>query len=89
MAVSFHKYGRIRKNLKWRENPTGKIDSLACARQRLDKYEETGNSEFLMDAANFCMMQFTCPRDNDFFTATDSDGSPGLTTVDGEVVHST
>lgn len=30
-------------------------------RKRLEKYEETGNTEFLADIANFAMIEFMCP----------------------------
>lgn len=81
MAVSHHKYGFLADNV----DPNGPIDPIKCALQRIEEYERTGNTEFLMDAANFCMIRFIVPRDGDYFKATDSDGSPGLTTVDGVV----
>ena len=72
MAMSFFKYGRVKEAYPDRVNA---IDSLKL---RLDKYAETGNTEYLMDAANFCMIEFMFPaHPGAFFEATDSDGSPG------------
>jgi hypothetical protein len=31
------------------------------AKKRLDKYIATGNAEFLIDAANYCMIEFEHP----------------------------
>lgn len=72
MEMSFIKYGDIRDAYP---NLFSAIDSL---RQRLDKYAETGNTEYLIDAANFAMIEFMLPsRPDAFFAATDSDQSPG------------
>jgi hypothetical protein len=85
MAVSYHKYGTVENNC----GPGGNIDAIKCALQRIEKTIETGNLEFLMDAANFCMMRFMWPKEGEYFRATDSDESPGLTTVAGDVVTGT
>ena|ERR1700741_3038962 len=77
MAVSFHKYGYVA------EADTDNIKSLE---QRIDKYLETRNTEYLMDVANFAMMEYMHPKiDGAFFQATDSDGSPGRTRLSGRV----
>lgn len=71
MVMSYFKYGPV-------EETQGKIDYLASMRQRLEKYEVTGNTEFLMDAANFLMIEFTFPRHpRAHFAPTDSKESPG------------
>jgi hypothetical protein len=45
---------------------------------RIDKYVETGNTEYLVDAANFAMIEYMCPSiEGSYYTATDSEGSPG------------
>jgi len=47
-------------------------DSIASARKRLDLYEETGNTEYLVDAANLCMVEFVEGKHpNKHFSATD------------------
>lgn len=47
---------------------------------RLKKYLETGNTEWLIDVANFAMIEFMYPSiSGAAFRGTDSDESPGLT----------
>lgn len=70
MGISFHKYGPVKDTHE--NNPEN-------VRQRLKAYAETGNTEYLMDAANYCMMEFMHPvHPNAHFTPTDDDGSPGI-----------
>jgi hypothetical protein len=78
MEMSYFKYGDLA------EAYPDKIDAMASLEQRLKKYTETKNTEFLIDAANFCMIEFMFPRlPGAFFQATDSDQSPGRTTTLG------
>lgn len=46
MIVSYHKYGPLV------EGYPSKVDAIASLKKRLEKYEETGNSEWLVDVAN-------------------------------------
>ena len=47
--------------------------------ERYKKYLETGNTEWLVDIANFAMLEFMFPSlPNAHFRSTDSDESPGL-----------
>lgn len=80
MAVSFHKYGCL-------ADPEARtIDYLASLQQRLNMYQETGNTEYLIDAANFAMIEYMYPKHvTAHFQPTDSDGSPGRTRTDGSV----
>lgn len=72
MAMSFYKYGRVA------DAYPHKVDALKSLRDRLRKYDETGNTEFLMDAANFAMIEFMHPSlPGAFYQATDADQSPG------------
>lgn len=84
MAVSFHKYGYLKDNIK---PPRGKIDAIKCLEQRLEQFKKTGNTEFLMDVANFAMMRYIYPLKGEFFAPTDTHESPGLTLKDGTKVH--
>lgn len=78
MEMSYFKYGDVA------DAYPHKIDALASLEQRLKKYQDTGNTEFLIDAANFCMIEFMFPRrEGAFFESTDSDQSPGRVTVLG------
>lgn len=81
MAVSFFKYGYVK-------DAVGKDNLIESMRMRLDLYlyggktkggnVNSGNTEYLMDAANFLMMEFMHPSlSNAHFTPTDSSGSPG------------
>jgi hypothetical protein len=79
MAVSFHKYGLVS------DAYPDKVDAMASMAKRIRMYRETGNTEWLIDAANFLMIEFMCPRhDAAHFQATDSDASPGRVTSAGE-----
>ena len=90
MSVSFHKYGAVADAMD-PGNPR-RIDALDSLQQRIDLYVngdvekgiERGNTEYLIDAANFAMMEFMHPSiEGARFEATDSDGSPGRTRADG------
>ena len=72
MAMSFHKYGNVSAAYP------RKVDAIGSLEIRLCKYQETGNTEFLMDVANFAMIEFMHPRHiGAYFKATDSLESPG------------
>ncbi len=57
MINSYFKYGPAHKN--YQEHHC--IDAVANIKKRLAKYEETGNTEFLVDVANFAMLEFMFP----------------------------
>lgn len=70
MAVmSYYKYGPIADNY-------GKykcMDALGNIEKRIQKYKETGNTEFLADVANFAMFEFMFPSiPGAAYTPTDS-----------------
>lgn len=72
MSVSYSKYGAVKDAYPNRVNA---IESLYA---RLDKYARTGNTEFLMDAANFAMIEYMHPKHPEaHFKPTDSKDSPG------------
>lgn len=49
-------------------------------KERLELYEKTHNTEYLVDVANFAMLEFMFPAFEDSaYKPTDSDKSPGLT----------
>jgi hypothetical protein len=83
MAVSYHKYGPVADGYPLR------LNALESLQMRLERYAETGNTEFLIDAANFAMIEFMQPRHPDaHFKPTDSSESPGRRTTTGRVVRS-
>lgn len=82
MTVSFFKYGALK------DAYPHDVDALASLQKRLEKYQEDGNTEWLIDAANFCMIEFLCPRRSDaHFTPQDSDTSPGRVDKRGTERH--
>lgn len=79
MATSFHKYGHVRDNFPDR------INAISCLEDRLDLYRETGNTEWLMDVANYAMIEFMYPRHrNAHFRPTSAEESPGRITTEGK-----
>lgn len=74
VEVSHHKYGSVRRN--YRE---GNINALATMERCVEKYRETGNTEYLCDAANYLMFEFMFPQVPGVrFRATDSSESAGI-----------
>lgn len=60
MVVSYYKYGSLKDNY-------GKykcMNALGNLEKRIQKYKETGNTEFLADVANFAMIEFMNPSIN-------------------------
>jgi hypothetical protein len=73
MATSYHKYGHMASAAEHG------IDLVACLEQRLELYKETRNTEHLIDAANFAMIEFAGPSlEGAYYAPTDSDESPGI-----------
>lgn len=58
MCLSYYKYGPMAENYKTEKT----IDAIKSLKKRLQKYEETGNTEFLADIANFAMIEFMYPQ---------------------------
>jgi hypothetical protein len=84
MNMSYFKYGLVE------EAYPNKVDAIGSLKQRLEKYADTGNLEYLMDAANFAMIEFMRPRHpKAYFKATDSDESPGRMGVEGKTIGAT
>jgi hypothetical protein len=80
MIVSYFKYGPVKNAYP------DKVNAMDSLQQRLKKYNETGNTEFLIDAANFAMIEFMYPSHPEaFFKGTDSNESPGRTDQEGYV----
>lgn len=80
ISVSHQKYGFIADHFP------DNTDALACARAQVEAYQRTGNTEHLIDAANYLMFEFIHPAVPDaFFKPTDSKGSIGIVRKDGTV----
>src|SRR4051812_4066752 len=68
MTLSMYKYGKVS------DAYPSRINALDSLQKRIEKYRDTGNTEFLMDVANFAMIEFMHPSlPNTFYTPTDSD----------------
>ena len=50
LLMGAFRYGPIREGNK------GKYDYIDSIRKRLEKYEQTGNTEYLVDIANCCLL---------------------------------
>lgn len=74
MGVSYFKYDLVAKGYP------DKVDAIASLKLRLDRYAETGNTEWLMDVANFAMIEFMRPRHPQaHFRGTDDDHTGRVT----------
>ena len=75
VETSFYKYGTAKDNFGMRLTNAVKNHDLC-----MKKYEETGNTEYLCDAANYLMFEYMYPSfDDAYFRATDSSESAGIT----------
>ena len=77
--VSYHKYGPAKENFQ-----PGMVDAIGSLKKNLKKFEETGNTEYLVDVANYAMFRFMYPQGNESYRPTDSDQSAG---VDGITIN--
>jgi hypothetical protein len=84
MGVSYFKYGLVS------EAYPAKVDAIKSLEQRLERYRATGNTEWLMDVANFAMIEHGYPRHSAaHFRGTDSHESPGRIGASGESIGAT
>lgn len=72
VEVSYYKYGSARDNFG-----SGRVDALATAERCIDAFKKDGNTEHLVDAANYLMFRWMYPMPGESFRPTDSDGSVG------------
>lgn len=79
MMVSYHKYGRVADAYPI------KFDAASDIRARMRKYRETGNKHYLVDAANFAMIEamHPAPERGAVWGSNDASDSPGRTTASG------
>lgn len=84
MAVARHRYGPLIEAPK----PPNHIDEIAGLAKRMALYEETGNGEYLMDAANFAMIEYMLANHPNF-NLTAVEQGPGLQKADGSMTRKT
>lgn len=74
VQTSFYKYGPAKKNFS-----TGNVQAIPTMQLCIDKYQKTGNTEYLLDAANYLMFEFMWPQHSKaHFRATSSSESAGI-----------
>lgn len=74
VEVSCYKYGPAAINFGRHY-----VDALGSMEKCVAKYKDTGNKEYLCDAANYLMFEFMYPSlKNAYFKATDSGESAGI-----------
>lgn len=73
IEMSHYKYG-------WASKTYPELaQAYKCIAERLDMYLETLNKDYLVDVANFAMLEFMYPSlEGAHYSPTDSDKSPGL-----------
>lgn len=72
VEVSTYKYGPSQKNFG-----EGRVDALKTAELCLEAFKKDGNTEHLVDAANYRMFRFMYPMPGEEFRATGSSESVG------------
>ncbi len=86
MVQSFFKYGAARKNYV-----NGNCNALASMENCIKKYKDTGNTEYLTDAANYLMLEFMYPQHKNAHYkrtgAEDSAGFVGLSVKEAEQIN--
>lgn len=71
VAVGFFRYGRATNNHR---------DQRVAAIKAMERYIVTHNKEFLIDVANYAMLEFMNPTDSlAYIHYSDSDPTPSLT----------
>lgn len=72
VMVSFYKYGPARENFGG-----GRVDAVGSLELCLEKFKKTGNTEYLLDVANYAMFRYMYPLPGEYFKSTDSSESAG------------
>ena len=67
VEMSFFKYGSAKKNFG-----EGRVDAIGSLELCIEKFKRTGNTEYLLDVANYAMFRYMFPMPGEFFKATDS-----------------
>lgn len=72
VEVSYFKYGPALDNFG-----SGRVDAIGSLELCLEKFKKTGNTEYLLDVANYAMFRYMYPLPGEYFKATDSSESAG------------
>ena len=79
IVCSFYKYGPSKENFQ-----KGMVDAIGSLKKNLQKFEETGNTGYLVDVANYAMFRYMYPMEGEKYKPTDSNQSAG---VDGITIN--
>lgn len=72
VQVSYFKYGPARDNFGG-----GRVDAIGSLELCLEKFKKTGNTEYLLDVANYAMFRYMFKMPGEYFKPTDSSESAG------------
>ena len=74
IGTSYFKYGSAKQNFG-----RGYVDAIGSLEKCLQKYKDTGNTEYLCDLANYAMFEYMYPQhEKAHFKATESGESAGI-----------
>ena len=74
VETSYFKYGPAKQNFG-----RGYVDAIGSLEKCLQKYKDTGNTEYLCDLANYGMFEYMYPQhEKAHFKATESGESAGI-----------
>ena len=74
VKVSYHKYGPAKQNFA-----SVNVQAIPTMERCVEKYKDTKNTEYLLDAMNYLMFEFMWPQlPGAYFKATDSKDSAGI-----------
>lgn len=71
MCNSYFKYGPVK------DGYPDKVNAIESLEERLRQFKMTGNIEFLVDVANFAMIEFMFPAHPEAYYQHEFNGSPG------------
>lgn len=75
LVQSHYKYGSAKDNYGVHKT----VNAFKSIQGRMDMYEKTGNADFLIDIANFAMLEFMYPQHKEsHYRFTSSDEAPKL-----------
>lgn len=77
VITSHYKYGAVKNNF----GDLGGVDAIETLKMCLEKFEQTHNTEYLADVANYAMFRFMFPKQGEFYKSTDSNGSAGVSGI--------
>jgi hypothetical protein len=72
IEVSYYKYGSARENFGG-----GRVDAVITLELCLEAFKKDGNTEHMVDIANYAMFRYMYPLPGEYFKANDSSGSVG------------